>query len=86
MKKKLTSEQLADKIEGMGYKEAIKYCLNELSAKRDPMGCEAIARFYYEGADNFYSFMFFQSLDHQPILTKATRPKFNFNHQCVYFS
>lgn len=76
----LTSIQLANKIEGMNYNQAIAYCENELGAKRDPMGCDAIGRFYYDGADNFYAFCFFQSIDHTPILTKATRPKFNFNY------
>lgn len=83
--KKLTSAQLAAKIDGMNYEAAIKYCIEELGAKRDPMGDNAIARFYYDGADDFYAFMFFKSIDHKPLLTRATCPKFNFNYLVISY-
>lgn len=83
--KKLTSLQIAEIIDGMSFKQAIEYCENELCAKRDPMGDDKIARFYYDGADNFYAFMFFASIDRKPYFTFATRPKFNFNHQIISY-
>ena len=80
----LTSTQLANKIDGMNYEAAIKFC-ESLGAKRDPMGDDKIARFYFDGADNFHAFMFFASVDHKPYFSKATRPKFNFNHQIISY-
>lgn len=80
----LTSLQIANAIDGMNYDAAIQYC-ESFGAKRDPMGDNAIARFYYNGADDFYAFMFFKSVDYKPLLTRATRPKFNFNHQIISY-
>lgn len=81
----LTSIQLANKIEGMNYQQAIEFCEKELNARRDSMGEDKIARFYYDGADDFYAFMFFASIDRKPYFTFATRPKFNFNHQIISY-
>lgn len=85
MEQQLTSAQIATTIDGMTYTAAIEYCEKELGAKRDPMGDSKIARFYYDGADNFHAFMFFASIDRKPYFHFATRPKFNFNHQIISY-
>jgi len=75
--KRYSVTEIANKIEGMNYFEAIQW-VESMGGIRDSMGVDAIARFKIDHP-NVFSLMFY---NYYP---EASRPTFGFKHQKISY-